>query len=268
MGKASTKLRLDDKERLIAIVAHVEALFWPFRYYADRSSNAALAAVCERRREYHRHGISLRIGGGADERMRGYRSLQRMQSQGLIRIHRGRGEQRQTVELSRLDACLSLAGSSVTTGPDTWQILERLVELDDDPDVHRQGGGISDEDVMPFDVSDSRAAWQFQVDALPLLVRGWVTTWSDGAGCCAWSLTDCGREALAAGPPTDDDRLPFASELEDFYWQTLDRELDERERWKPSRVTEIAIPLSCGLWLTRAEQAEYDRERQEAATDA
>jgi hypothetical protein len=245
-------MRLEDKRLLSRIVAALEVLFTPFRYPETDDRARTLAAVQERRRRYQvGGGVELTVGGGTVNRQRGFQSLRRLESAGLVQLHR-MGVHRGGVSLRRLDAALSLTPNS-TIG-EAWPILSRLVELHEDPDVLRNGQDF----LLECDVvgigrgeTDGEQVAEFECDAFPLLLSGLAETITDAAGSIGWRITEAGRQAMIDGPPAPDDlSKEYSAAIADEYDRLVLCGLKERDAWLPERIGEINIPLSAGTWTT------------------
>ena len=144
-----------------------------------------------------------------------------------------------------------------------------MVDLHDDPKVRHQEQHIIEHHVVgfPFNSTDGMPATQFAMEAMPLLIAGFITTKTDTRGTLGWRLTDSGRRALELGPPEPDQPFEEDDQLSREYDAVVREVLDQRNEWKPSQAGELGIPMSAGLWLTTSEWAEYRERRAGAKVD-
>ncbi|MAT72312.1 MAG: hypothetical protein CMJ58_22640 [Planctomycetaceae bacterium] len=236
----------DDQRLLVRIVAALEVLFEPYRPKATPS--AALASIMGRRRDYRGgSGLSWTVGGEAGARMRGMRSLKRLQAAGLIQTIKGRSDRRCGVKLRRVDACLSLTPTKLTS--EAWGRLEHVAALEKQRGVRRNAGYVSERDVvgMADDSTDGKLVRKFTDDAMGLLIAGYLDTFCDTTGSIGWCVTDAGRKALKAGRPEPDDLGAYDSAIAGDYMDIVAAGLADREHWCDD-TNSVAIPLASGSW--------------------
>ena len=260
----------DDLQMLLRLLAALETLFWPYRWVASRRVDRAAVAVFEKRSAYASEGLPWRIGGEGRDRQAGFKTLKRLQTAGLIRLHPGKRAQRAGVSLRMVDRCLSVAPINVTS--ESWPLLEHVAKLESDPGVLSNSSFVVEHDVvgMARDSTDGLAVVKFTDKAMPLLIAGLLETMSDTTGLIGWRVTPAGRLALASGPPDTGELLEYDASLADEYLARVEVGLAERNEWIPERRTLVHVPLSAGLWMTTAQwKARRERIAQslEAAVD-
>ncbi len=103
----------------------------------------------------------------------------------------------------------------------------------------------------------TKPLFNWQCDALPAIIAGWIEVDSDTLGRAVYSVTPDGEAAVKAAPP---EPPQFALELADatrdqydamadLFWGEFSRERDRLLTVRPSRPNEIGpCPLSAGLW--------------------
>jgi len=259
-------MKFEDQRLLLSILAHHEVIFEPYRWQGDASVRV-LAAIAERRKQCLTVGIDWSTGGDGASRQRGYLAMKRLQSGGWIRMHRSKKSQRATILLRRLDPILHLAQH--LTLSESWQYLEHLAAVEADPEAWRSAGFVLERYVAtnPDNPHDGLPIASYIVDTVGLRISGLIDSWCDGQGCLGWRVTPEGYKALEAGPPEVDQVLidPDPELDEDEYDELVRAGLAERQQWQPSSSSHIAIPLSCGLWMTKPEWDEYNARRTEGA---
>ena len=185
------------------------------------------------------------VGGEGDRRQTGRKVLQSLESAGWIRLHRVKGLRRQV--------SLTAAGDTIARSlcglPIANEHFDLLCGAITDAYQHGHNRGYIHESKIPATTDQ----------LLPLLVRGWLKSASDGAGRIGYGLTPI----VDAEPDADrDHKIRVNFEIEEtpelprkrrpcaaLYGDLLAAGLRDRELWEPEHPSsDIYIPLSCGMW--------------------
>lgn len=236
------KFSSEQREYLTRILAAVDTVFAPYR--CRPGSLSAPAAIAQLRRGYRSAGIPFAVGGDGDRRQTGRKVLQSLQSAGLIRQHRSKSTRRQVSLLPLGDAVArSLCG--LPLAHDSFGLLCGAIS-----DAYEAGLGENRGYIPESRVPASER------ELLPLLVRGWLLSASDGQGRVGYGLTGIADE----GRQNETVRVSFEVEAVDdlptkdpkcasLYEDLLGAGLEARELWRPEKpASDIHVPLSAGLW--------------------
>lgn len=235
-----------ETQTLIQILAQTDALFWPSR---DRFVMRQAQVRQERRQAYAESGLVVHGGGTAADRQAFGRTLDALQSAGLLTIHRTAGR-REGVRLSPLGDTVTRRLCGVATLSDAWWLLGLLAETTDAWNgsfPEHLAIGVEEFTGSPEENEQLQNMRQLLV---PLLPVRYVSCTGDGDYPRRYwmSVTDEGRAALAGGvpdrPPASVEYSEEAAEAYDAEWQRYAAELAQAE---PERPGDLCLPIPCGI---------------------
>ena len=233
---------------LAAILADVDALWWPYR--VTLRSSPAFAAVLERRELYAGRGVELTMGGSAAERKSGERELAELAEHGWIRLYRS-GGRRSGVALTTAgdDYIRSLCPSCRVD--EAWPALRRVFKTEQLFGDDTNCGFVLEHHVLnprPSD-DDQKLLQDFEDDCTPLIARGLLESFSDTVGRLGYRTTKLGREALKGRKPKPPAEIPeYNPALGQEFIELFLQAMRNRETWQPSTPSQCVIPLSAGNW--------------------
>lgn len=226
-------------DSLTTILAATDALWCPFRWYGVSDIDAH-AATLERRIGFQVRGVPFVVSGNASQRTEGERELQSLEADRLVVLHRAG---------KRIGASLTSKGDTIaramTAGYTAQENYYLLAEI-----KQRLKSGVSNNgfvleteileksyaDCKPADLSD------LENGMLPLLVRGWVVSATDTQGRIGYGIGSPARKPASIELPDISDEL--TAQYDEQYLAGL----ASRTQWKASTPSQVAVPLSAGLW--------------------
>lgn len=233
---------------LIQILAHVDALWCPYRWHGHFSLGAA-TAIAERRAKYSYRGVPLVVSGTGTERLAGERELQRMAADGLIRLFIA--GKRIGVGLTDHGDTYARKLSAGYTVRDSWHLLKLVDKTLADCGGKGNAGYVCETDILgtEYDAVTSPQLVGLENQSLPLLCRGYLESNCDVEGRVGYRVSEEGREACKpkAGKSPKFDEL-----AESEYTRMYLAACRERETWQQSNPSHVTIPLSAGTWPRRA----------------
>ncbi len=236
------------QERLIELLAETDALFEPIRSWKNLSN---VAAVMERRADFHRHGLPVPRGGGdANERKRFEDQLSLVEETGQVVFHRISGRRTHWKLADATDWELR----RLATWYDFPEVLTVMLAVRALTDAGYTNTGLVPDwslGLAPSAATQSAKAREAVGNlarvAMAGLVRGWLAAWSDGQGANGYAISDAGR-AILADPTLPTIEWPeYDVKANDSYLASLN-DAETALAGKSSRSNHAAIPLSCGNW--------------------
>lgn len=235
-----------ERKTLIAILAKVDAIFWPSR---DRFNQRRAQVRHERQTAYRETGLTITGGGSAADRQAFGRLLDSLQQAGLVAIIRGK--KREGVKLTALGDNVTRRICACWTITEAWDLLELAGDLD----RRAYGRGLPDHFFIGLEKwtgtpEENTALGEMRQKLVPFLPVGYLRCSGDGWNPRMYwmSLTDTGRAALDAGPPEDGPNgIEYdkeAGDEEGIQWNLAIAELDAAE---PERPSDLVIPMCCGV---------------------
>ena len=201
---------------LIDLLAETDALWAPIRDWRD---NHRVVAVAERREQFRRAGLPIRVGGNAAERKQWERELDRIQAASSIVVTRERGRR----AYWRLGDAMDWQLRSLIGLPGWGEMLRAMRALAAHEDANRP----STLNLVPESWFVEGGGWGSKQGGellvgleemfLPALVRGWATAWSDCVGRAVYHTTEAGRAFLAAPGDAPADLPEFTGDAADAY---------------------------------------------------
>jgi hypothetical protein len=240
--------KTDELEILIGLLAEGDALHEAIRGPWD-SHHAA--AIGQARQVFAANGLPIRAPRGSDaEQKRAERMHDSLEEAGLVTFRREHGR-RSHVKLA--DAVDWRLRRLCCWSDWSEMLVVMLAVAAHTAAAHTNAGFVGDWSLagLPLGAEpDGRAkSLMLQVEeaALPALVRGLLTSWSDIHGAVGYRLTDAGRRFLDAPPAAPDlSGIDYDTERNAQYIAALLSARAALRTISPAR--ELAIPLGAGNW--------------------
>jgi len=131
---------------------------------------------------------------------------------------------------------------------ESWPVLRQIAKLTDDGCTN--AGFVLEVDIIAteYDQVTSPDLVGLELQCVPFLVRGFLTSSCDGGGRVAYSITDLGRAALAGKKPRQPRWLPMPNDAAyEKFAELYKRAMTNRQTWKCQR-SHVLIPLGAGSW--------------------
>ena len=234
--------------QLISLLAETDSVFEPTRSWSNPSQ---ISAVMDRRKDFHRRGLSLPRHGDGSDHKRVERERDKLEKTKLVVFHRTNGRRSHWKLSNSTDWFLR----RLATWSDFSEAVTILVAVDSlTDDHHTNGRHVADWALalQPGDDGQSVEACDKVAHvgelALPALCRGWLSSWSDIRGANGYAITNAGKAFLASPKAPDLDWPDYSSRSNDIYLEALSAARKNLAATKPIAGEALAIPLSCGDW--------------------
>jgi hypothetical protein len=239
----------DDTQILVGWLGQGDALHEALRRSAW-SSPRRVSAVVEARVTFASKGLPLRAARSNDaEQKRVERMHDALEEAGLVIFCREHGRRTNVRVADAIEWRLRRVA--------TWSGFSEMLVVMQAIATHEAAGHTNAGHVPEWAVAGvtdktthekaKRLSLLVEEYALPALVRGWLTSWSDIHGAVGYALTDAGRELLQDPPePPDVSGVDYDDSLNDVFLESLKAGREWVANLPPHQA--VAIPLSAGDW--------------------